>query len=279
MAKAQATLDTQSAFGTRRAGFFQWLVWALSDWRPLGPALRRRLRKRFARPITGPFDVRHQGMALRLYPSENHCDRVIFGRRELPEQAEHDAILPLLKPNMVFVDIGANVGSYSVFAGNAAHKSAVLLAFEPHPRTYQKLLFNLQANGLPIHHVMNCGVGEREETLQLWSDGGSNIGHTSLLEEGTANAKVSVDVAVRPLLAVLAEHDITHIDVLKIDIEGFEDRALAPFLRAAPESLLPTHILMEMEHHALWEQDLEGLLAQLGYRARAVTPLNTLYSR
>jgi len=218
-------------------------------------------------------------MALRLYPAENHCDRVIFGRRELPEQAEHDAILPLIRPGLVFVDIGANVGSYTVFVGNAARAQATLVAFEPHPRTYQKLLFNMQANGLSIDDVLNCGVGQQEETLRLWSDGGSNIGHTSLLAEGTAHAKVSVDVPVLPLVAVLEERGITRIDLLKIDIEGFEDRALAPFLRTAQAALLPTHILMEMEHRALWQDDLASLLDDLGYRARPITPLNTLYSR
>ncbi|MEL6745348.1 MAG: FkbM family methyltransferase [Pseudomonadota bacterium] len=279
MAKRQPALDTQSAFGSRKATFGEWLVWALADWRPLGPRLRRILRKRFARPVTGPFDVRHQGMALRLYPAENHCDRVIFGRQELPEQSEHDAIVPLIFSGMVFVDIGANVGSYSVFVGNHAAKNARLLAFEPHPRTHQKLLYNLAANGLATDDVLNCGVGEREEVLSLWSDGGSNIGHTSLLAEGTANAKVSVDVPVRPLLSVLEERGISRIDLMKVDIEGFEDRALAPFLKTAPDSLLPSHVLMEMEHQQLWQHDLVDLLHERGYAANAVTSLNTLFSR
>lgn len=308
-ARSEAALDTTSRFGSRKASFFQWLVWAVSDWRALGAGLRRRLRKRFARRIKGPFDVIFQGMALRLYPAENHCDRVIFGRRALPEQAEHDAIVPLIRKGgadgkgMVFVDIGANVGSYSVFVGNrvghvsvhaSGHASGngsgngsgkagephfTLLAFEPHPRTHQKLLYNLQANGLPVENVLRCGVGEREEVLQLWSDGGSNIGHTSLLAEGTAHAKVSVEVPVRPLMAVLEERGITSIDLLKIDIEGFEDRALAPFLVSAPDALLPGHILMEMEHRNLWQHDLEAMLRQRGYKAHKVTPLNTLFSR
>jgi len=271
-------LDTSSPFGSRTASPREKLVWTATDWSALPQSWRQKLRKRFARPVTGPFDLTHDGMKFRLYPAENYCDRVLFGRDELPERAEHEALLPVIEPGMTFVDIGANVGSYSIFVGSRS-AGATLLAFEPHPRTHEKLLFNLQANGLPVENVVNAGVGPEPATMTLWSDGGSNIGHTSLLKEGTAKAKIGVDVSIVPLLDILNERKIERIDLLKIDIEGFEDRALAPFLESASETLLPKHILIEVAHRHLWGVDLEVMLEGLGYKERFNTAENRLLSR
>lgn len=276
---AKAVLDTTSPFGSYRASTGERLVWRLADWSPLPQALRRRLRKRFARPVAGPFDIDHEGMKFRLYPAENYCDRVLFGRGELPERAEHEALDQLIRPGMVLVDIGANVGSYSIYAGTRAGGDLTLIALEPHPRTFEKLLFNLQANKLPTNDVINGAVGPHRDTMTLWSDGGSNIGHTSLLAEGTAHAKVGIEVDVLPLVEILRDRRIAAIDLLKIDIEGYEDRALAPFLSTAEESLLPRHILIETVHRRLWETDLDEILARRGYKERFATAENRLLER
>ncbi len=271
-------LDTVSAHGNHVASAYERLVWAAADWKILPAKWRQRLRKRFARPLPGPFDITIEKMRLRLYPAENYCDRVIFGRKLLPEHLEHEALLPYLKRGMVFVDIGANVGSYSCYVGTRLAGDLTLLAFEPHPRTYQKLMFNLKANDLPVENVLNCGVGPARSTLQLWSDGGSNIGHTSMLKAGTSNPKVSVDVDVVPLAHVLAERNITAIDLLKIDVEGFEDQALATFFDTALPQLLPRRILIEIAHQSLWQRDLMSMLEKLGYRVVFKTAENRLLS-
>ena len=57
----------------------------------------------------------------------------------------------------------------------------------------------------PVEHVVNCGVGPKKTEMELWSDGGSNIGHTSMLKAGTSHAKVSVKVPVYPLSDLLNE--------------------------------------------------------------------------
>ncbi len=279
MVGANPAVDPTSPFGAFPPKTHERLVWKWSDWPLLPQKWRQRLRKRFARPISGPFDIEYNGMKFRLYPSENYCDRVLFGRSIMPEMAEHQALLPLLRPGMVFVDIGANIGSYSVFVGSHLKGDAKLVAFEPHPRTFQKLVFNFKANGLPTDYVLNCGVGPKVEKLELWSDGGSNIGHTSLLKEGTANAQVSVSVQVFPLIDLLNERGITSIDVLKIDIEGFEDRALAPFFDVAPDTLFPKHVLLETAHQSLWERNLLNMLDARGYKTRFSTKENLLLSR
>ena len=271
--------DTTTPFGGLAPGRRAKLAWWLATL-PWPTAVKRRIR-RAARRHRGPFDtaVKAGGIALRFraYPAENYCDRVLFGQGRLPEIEEHEALMPHLAPGMTFVDIGANVGSYCVFVG--AHAPAArILAFEPHPRTAAKLRFNLAANGIEAQ-VVEAAVGEREGRMKLWSDGGGNIGQTSLLPEATSNAKVSVEVPVTTLADALAGSDIPHIDLLKIDVEGFEDRALAGFLAFSPKAAasLPGAILLEEEHAHLWESDLRDRLATLGYRATFRTAQNVLY--
>ena len=275
----KAALDVSSPFGTYKNALIARWVWGLCEWHSFPQNVRQKMRKHIARKFTGPFDVVYEGMKFRLYPAENYCDRVIFGRGDLPEKAEHQALLPLLKSGMVFVDIGGNVGSYSAFVGHRLAGECTLVALEPHPRTFQKLVFNLQANNLSTDHVVNCGAGSERGELDLWSDGGSNIGHTSMLKAGTSNAKVSVKVPVVPLIDLLRERNIEQINILKIDIEGFEDRALAPFFEHANESLWPDHILIETAHADLWERDIMETLRERGYEQVFATAENRLLTR
>lgn len=250
-------------------------LWRLATSARLSSGAKRRVRRliRDRARYRGPFDVEAENMKFRLYPAENYDDRILVGRERLPEPEEHGWLEGRLRGG-AFVDVGANVGTFSVFAGL---RGAKVVAFEPHPRTVRKLRFNLDANGVDaVVEEAACGP---EARMTLWSDGGGNVGGTSLLPEATSNARIAHDVAVRPLTGVLEEHGVTRIDALKIDVEGFEDRALAPFLDAAPDHLLPAAIVLEREHAHLWEADLDGALAARGYARRERTRLNELWER
>ena len=66
------------------------------------------------------------------------------------------------------------------------------------------------------------------------------------------------------LTGILAEAGVSAIDALKIDVEGAEDIALGPFLRDAPQSLLPRLIVIE-DTSGNWTLDLFAMLARRGY--------------
>ena len=268
---------------------------------PWPSRLKRRIRRR-VRGIEGPFDVAvplegvplegvpseergatERSIRMRLWPARNYCDRIVVGQNRLPEPNEHRALLPLVRPGIRFVDIGANVGAYTLFVGARARmkgrgleeEAARILAFEPHPDTARKLRLNCRLNGLDVH-VRECAVGEAPGELDLWSDGGGNVGQTSLLAEATSNAKLRHAVAVETLAGALDEAGFDRIDLLKIDVEGWEDRALGPYLDR-PTVGLPGAILLEAEHAALWRRDLRAELLALGYRETFRTEQNRLY--
>lgn len=243
--------------------------------------LRKKIKKSIARNSIGPFDVEWDGMKFRLYPCENHDDRMIFGRDIFPEVDEHSAVLERLHKGSVFVDIGANVGTYSVFVGHHLQGDCTLLAFEPNPRTYAKLIYNMKLNDLSVSNVFNCGVGPKKEMVTLWSDQGGNTGQSSVHRVATTIPEKStpIEIGIQPLTEVLAKQKIRQIDVLKIDIEGYEDQALVSFFEQAKKGLWPKHVLIEVAHRHLWEVDIVEFMLERGYKESFSTGVNLLLSR
>ena len=116
MTAAATLVDTTSPFGTYRARGLARFAWRLADWHDLAPTLRKKLRAVVARLFAGPFDAEVEGIRFRLYPGSNYDDRKILARQRLPERAERRFLAAHLRPGTVFVDVGANVGSYSLGA-------------------------------------------------------------------------------------------------------------------------------------------------------------------
>ncbi len=269
--------DTKSAFGTKRPSAAARVAWLAATNRYLPQRLRRRLRKATATRFAGPFDIEAEGVRLRAYPAENHCDRTALGRGHLPEVPERALIGPLIKPGMVFVDIGANVGVYSLFISSRTDGTARVIAFEPHPRSFSKLWFNCTINGFRSINCINAAVGAHKGEASLFSDGGGNVGGASLRGEAIVPNR-SDRVAVVGLAETLSALDIPVIDLLKIDVEGYEDEALLP-LFDADAAFWPRHILLETVHAGLWQRDVDKALRDHGYRVIGQTAENSLFSR
>ena len=276
--KEKPAIDGQTPFGGRRPGPIARAAWSLATARGASSGLRRFLRKRLALRFRGPYDVAADGLGMRVYPAENHCDRTVLGRGELPEKPERALIEPLLANGMTFVDIGANVGVYSLFVSQRTGGTATVLAFEPHPRTFAKLDFNCAQNGFDRIVRVNAGVAGTEAETVLFSDGGGNIGNASLLKS-VGIGREEIAIRLRPLAAVLAEQAIDRIDLLKIDVEGFEDQALMPFFETAPADLWPSYVLLETVHRGFWRYDLESELVRRGYTVIGSTEENLLLGR
>jgi FkbM family methyltransferase len=151
----------------------------------------------------------------------------------------------------------------------AAHGPSVkILAIEPHPVARGRLERNLAANGFSqvIVAPVACGVADGE--LRIATDQ-VNLGASRIGDAG------DVVVKVRPLRAVVDEAGLSRIDALKIDVEGYEDRVLPPFLRAAPRSLWPRRVVIEDVHETQGRGCVDQLLA-LGYQRVGRTRSNSL---
>ena len=127
-------------------------------------------------------------------------------------------LLHVLRKEDLFVDVGANVGSYTVLAGAAI--GAHCLSVEPLPATYDHLLDNIHLNRIQDRVTAhNIGIGREQGTLRF-SSGEDTMNH--VLAEGETGVPAT-EVSVRPLDAVVGGAEPA---VLKIDVEGFETEVI-----------------------------------------------------
>jgi FkbM family methyltransferase len=224
-----------------------------------GTRLRRKAFDRFMRDHKGPVDSTLFGYRVRFYPCDNSPDMkaVICGAKfNEPELKWLGAALPR---GGAFVDVGANFGFFTLAA---AQRDARICAIEPNPDLFARLTYTLTLNGLADKVArFECAAGPAAGKADLGyaaDAAGARIG-----EAGGAHRH---EVQVRPLLAMVKEAGFSRIDLLKIDIEGYEDQALVPFFNTAPEDLWPVSMLMEDAWRHKWREDLLGLSARLGYR-------------
>jgi len=124
-------------------------------------------------------------------------------------------ILHCLRDGDLFVDIGANIGSYTVLVGGAV--GAKCISIEPLPQTYEHLVDNIHLNGMTERvQAMNIGIGESEGVLKFTADR-DTVNH--VVSDNEANYADCTEVSVQTLDSVLEGAEPT---VIKIDVEGFE---------------------------------------------------------
>lgn len=145
----------------------------------------------------------------------------------------------------VFVDIGANIGFYTLVAAHRLRggRGGRVIAFEPNPTTLPRLRRNLALNDAAHVEVNAVALGDEDGVLPLYMPADACHGETSLRPQGWAGETVVFDVPVRRLDDVLPA-DLARIDLLKIDVEGAELLAFRGG-EAALRTYRPT-VLMEI---------------------------------
>lgn len=125
-------------------------------------------------------------------------------------------------PDAVFVDVGANVGHHTLFM--AAHADAVH-AFEPNPAMWPLIEEKLSVNGITNVILHRCGLGPENQNLPLYV--GTEHAEASLLKEANRNPLLNpVMVSVVRGDDYFPANKIDRIDIIKMDIEGFEKHAI-----------------------------------------------------
>lgn len=131
-------------------------------------------------------------------------------------------VLPaLLRPGGVFLDVGANIGYFSLLAAGLVGPTGQVLALEPVPRTYELLSANIALNGF-THVKGECrALGASSGSLLLHIPPAE--AHRDYLVTGIPMPSWSpIRVPCSTLDELLQNRDLTRIDLLKIDVEGFE---------------------------------------------------------
>lgn len=279
---------TPSKFGALRAGALDSLVLSTTtalpnNWLGLRLAILLRRIVTMRMPRQGALDVERFGMRMRLHPRDNGCEKgALFTPQmfEVPERAELFADIAKAEAagrDYVFVDIGANVGMFSLLVASRAGTRADIIAFEPDRQSLERLRFNTDANPGVRIRIMPFALGAEEGHVALHIDP-RDRGGTRTLSLSEAEPDNVLEVRCRPLHVVLKEQAVTRIDALKIDAEGNEDRILEPFFANADETIWPKLVIIEDTGH-LWRTDLFVLFADLGYTVSSRSKLNVMLRR
>lgn len=223
-----------------------------------------------------PLDLERLGARMRLYPYNNVCEKKVAFTPQFFDPAERALLDARLPADAVFVDVGANVGAYTLFVAARSGPAARILAVEPQPDVFDRLTYNIAQN--PFHTVkaVACAVADRAGELTLFLDP-RNKGESSVKIVGT-NRGESIQVPATTLLDLVRTEGFSRIDAVKLDVEGAEDLILEPFLRQAPAALLPRLFVIE-DGADRWQTDLPALLAETGYAEIARTRLNLVFER
>lgn len=142
-------------------------------------------------------------------------------------------LIRLIQPGGCVLDVGANVGFYTVALAQAAQRiGATLHAFEPLPANCERLASNLELNGLATAlNVWPIGLSSEERTAHITLredfEAGGDTGNASIVIGDQADKDFKrVEIQLRTLDRFCVDQAIEHVDLIKADIEGHEDLLL-----------------------------------------------------
>ena len=214
------------------------------------------------------------GVRMNLYGDSRLCEMLYFGGFETETRNFFDAFL---RPGDTFIDVGANVGFYTLAAARAVGPHGHVHAFEPCSKTFERLSENVKLNrfrNVSCHRVA-LSHENAQAKLSLADDGfdaWNSLG-TPYMGEITG----SETVATMTLDRFAREHRLTGPNcALKIDVEGWENRVLLgaeEFLSPDDAPLLCIEFTEEAAALAGTScSELYRALERLGYEVFTVSP-------
>jgi FkbM family methyltransferase len=144
--------------------------------------------------------------------------------RGLIEEDETKFIKRILQPGMVFIDVGANMGYYSLIGAKMVGTTGQVHSFEPSPRMVDELKHNVNLNGFNNIHINNLALGNNKGVAQLSRYEAGKEVYGSISQRPFPGAQVIGydDVQVIKLDEYVKENGISQVDAIKMDVEGAE---------------------------------------------------------
>ncbi len=190
---------------------------------------------------------RTHGYRLRFYPTDLSAE---LWYNPDSRASDNRLISAYLKPGDCYIDVGANIGSTVIAGAVEVGLRGRVLAVEPHPRIFRYMLKNIELNGLKNVTSMNIALAAEPGSASFSDYKSDDLNHIESEGIGALDVKLST-------LDSLA--DAFHsIDLLKIDVEGFEAQVLA----GARETLSKTN--------AIYIEIADRFLRNYGSSAREV---------
>ena len=219
-----------------------------------------------------PIDIFYHGLKLRLRRKSNSIEFKILFSSKLREEDELRAIRHSILLGGNFVDVGANIGYYSLMA--AKFGAGKVIAIEPNPELIAKFGENIALNSFDhVISVVQVVLGEMARKTKLYLKRG-DLGSSSLILSDQSHD--FIQVIQKPLKTVLEENSVDIVHALKIDVEGYEDRVLMPFFASVEEAIYPKLVVIEKSSRSEWKEDVLGWMTSNGYDVVKLTRGNAI---
>lgn len=193
---------------------------------------------------------------------------IYTGLHEFPDMAY---LLHVLRDNDLFIDVGANAGSYTILAGAAVGASAY--AFEPVPQTYQRLIENIRLNHLEDRvKCLNIGIGREPGIIEFTSDMDC-VNH--VLAQNEKHEQI-IAVKLSTLDRVLKYESPA---LIKIDVEGYETLVLEGATETLKKQSLHS-VIMELngsgQRYEFDESQILKMMLDNGFKTYTYDPFNRI---
>jgi FkbM family methyltransferase len=236
----------------------------------LRPKPLRKLANAFIRAAL-PSQIRRDGAIVILNPN----DPVVSGALTLGvyENTETRFFKSVCKPGMTFLDVGANIGLYTALALPRIGSTGRVVALEPDRESFEYLRKTVNANHTDNVTCVRKAAADYSGVMKLFISE-TNRGDNRLYDNELSTGSYDVEVTTLDLL--LKELEINAVDLVKIDVQGFEGRVLRGMRETIARSPNLT-ILMEFWPHGLQRAGTEPaeLIAELKEMGLLVSELRS----
>jgi FkbM family methyltransferase len=173
----------------------------------------------------------------------------------------------------VFVDVGANIGYYSLLAARLVGHAGSAIAIEASPSTFALLSRNIELNQARNVRAVNLALWDTECELDMY-DFPDDSGRASVMRSWADHYKLKAvwRVQAKPLSAILSRTEISSARLFKVDIEGAEWQAASSLISLLPSLRPDAEFVIEVTDFALQAQgkepsDLLELFTTRGFHA------------
>ena len=178
-----------------------------------------------------------------------------------------------LRPGDVFVDVGANIGYFSLLASKLVGRDGRVVAIEALPATFSVLQQNIAANDSRNVRAVNVAAWDSETTLTMFAN--SEPTGTSTLVPDWAhrwNLNREYRVSAKPMASILSGDEIERARLIKIDVEGAEWNVVSGMKQFLQRSSPDLEIMLEVAPSILGTkcQDIVEVLQREGFNMYSI---------